>query len=118
MQQTIRNYRHPTMKATVNANGTFKLSWSAVAGATAYELYIKQADGSYKLMKTTTATSFTTAFATYGKQFSYKMRAVKGNTKSAYSNVVNAKNTKKASDTVLKGSRKQEMVHSNYRGER
>ncbi|MDE6751660.1 MAG: leucine-rich repeat domain-containing protein, partial [Eubacterium sp.] len=88
----------PTMKATVNANGTFKLSWNAVSGATAYELYIKQADGSYKLMKTTTGTSFTTAFATYGKQFSYKMRAVTSKNKSAasaYSSVVNAKNTKK-----------------------
>ncbi len=89
------NIATPTLKATVNTNGSFKLSWNKVAGAEKYELYIKQADGSYKLMKTTTATSFTTAFATYGKQFSYKMRAVKGNTKSAYSNVVNAKNTKK-----------------------
>ena len=53
-------------------------------------------------MKTTTATSFTTAFATYGKQYSYKMRAVKGNTKSAYSNVVNAKNTKKLQATTAK----------------
>ena len=85
----------PTLKAAVNANGSFKLSWNKVNGAEKYELYIKQADGSYKLMKTTTATSFTTAFATYGKQYSYKMRAVKGNTKSAYSAVVNAKNTKK-----------------------
>ncbi len=85
----------PTLKATVNANGSFKLSWNKVAGAEKYELYIKQANGSYKLMKTTTATSFTTAFATYGKQYSYKMRAVKGNAKSAYSAVVNAKNTKK-----------------------
>ena len=85
----------PTLKAAVNANGSFKLSWNKVNGAEKYELYIKQADGSYKLMKTTTATSFTTAFATYGKQYSYKMRAVKGNTKFAYSAVVNAKNTKK-----------------------
>ena len=59
----------PAMKVTVNANGTFKLSWNKVTGADKYELYIKQADGSYKLMKTTTGTSFTTAFATYGKQF-------------------------------------------------
>ena len=95
----------PTMKATVNANGTFKLSWSAVAGATAYELYIKQSDGSYKLMKTTTSTSFTTAFATYGKQYSYKMRAVTSKNKSAasaYSSVVNAKNTKKLQTPTLK----------------
>ncbi len=92
----------PTLKATVNANGSFKLSWNKVTGAEKYELYIKQANGSYKLMKTTTSTSFTTAFATYGKQFSYKMRAVKGNTKSAYSSVVNAKNTKKLQTPTLK----------------
>ncbi|MDE5670152.1 MAG: hypothetical protein K2I14_01630, partial [Eubacterium sp.] len=72
-----------------------------------YELYIKQADGSYKLMKTTTATSFTTAFATYGKQFSYKMRAVSSKNKSiasAYSAVVNAKNTKKLATPTLKAT--------------
>ncbi len=92
----------PALKVIVNANGTFKLSWNKVSGAEKYELYIKQADGSYKLMKTTTSTSFTTAFATYGKQFSYKMRAVKGNTKSAYSAVVNAKNTKKLQATTAK----------------
>ncbi len=92
----------PTLKAIVNANGTFKLSWNKVSGAEKYELYIKQADGSYKLMKTTTGTSFTTATAAYGKQYSYKMRAVKGNTKSAYSAVVNAKNTKKLQATTAK----------------
>ena len=85
----------PALKVTVNTNGSFKLSWNKVSGAEKYELYIKQADGSYKLMKTTTGTSFTTATAAYGKQYSYKMRAVKGNAKSAYSAVVNAKNTKK-----------------------
>ena len=97
----------PTMKATVNANGTFKLSWNKVAGADKYELYIKQANGSYKLMKTTTATSFTTAFATYGKQFSYKMRAVNSKNKSAtsaYSSVVNAKNTKKLQTPTMKAT--------------
>ena len=85
----------PVLKAAVNVNGTFTLSWNKVAGAEKYELYIKQADGSYKLMKTTTGTSFTTAIGAYGYQYTYKMRAVKGNTKSAYSSAVNAKNTKK-----------------------
>ena len=78
------------------------MSWNKVSGAEKYELYIKQADGSYKLMKTTTGTSFTTATAAYGKQYSYKMRAVKGNAKSAYSAVVNAKNTKKLQTPSLK----------------
>ncbi|MDE6111597.1 MAG: leucine-rich repeat domain-containing protein [Eubacterium sp.] len=61
----------PTLKATVNSNGTFTLSWNKIAGADKYEVYIKQADGSYKLMKTTTETSYTTAFAAYGKQYTY-----------------------------------------------
>ncbi len=93
----------PTLKATINANGTFKLSWNKVTGADKYELYIKQADGSYKLMKTTTATSFTTAFATYGKQYSYKVLAANNNKSAdAFSNVVNAKNTKKLQTPSLK----------------
>ncbi len=83
----------------VNSNGSFKLSWNSVAGADKYELYIRQADGSYKLMKTTTATSFTTAFATYGKQYSYKAKAVDSKSKvySDFSNVVSATNNKRLS---------------------
>ncbi len=90
----------PIMKnVVVNSNGSFKLSWNSVAGADKYELYIRQADGSYKLMKTTTATSFTTAFATYGKQYSYKAKAINSKNKvySDFSNVVSATNNKKLS---------------------
>lgn len=82
----------PSLKTAVNSNGTFTLSWGVVAGAEKYELYIKQANGSFKLMKTTAATSFTTAVAAYGKQYSYKMRAVRQNLTSAYSATVNQKN--------------------------
>ncbi len=92
---TLTELTTPKLNAAVNANGSFRLSWNKVSGAEKYELYIRQADGSYKLMKTTTGTSFTTAAAPYGKQYSYKIRAVKGNSKSAYSNIVNIKNTKK-----------------------
>lgn len=84
----------PSLKATVNRNGSFKLSWGKVTGATSYQLYIKQADGTYKLMKTTTGTSFTTAVAAKGKTYSYKMRAITSKNKNAnsnYSNVVSAK---------------------------
>ncbi len=90
----------PKMNSVVkNSNGSFKLSWNSVAGADKYELYIRQADGSYKLMKTTTATSFTTAFATYGKQYSYKAKAVDSKNKvySDFSNVVSATNNKRLS---------------------
>ncbi len=82
------------VKVVVNKNGTFTLSWNKVTGADKYELYIKQANGSYKRMKVTTANSFTTAVAKKGKAYSYKVRAVKnsnGSAASAYSSVVNAK---------------------------
>jgi len=95
----------PTMKdVVVNSNGSFKLSWNSVAGADKYELYIEQADGSYKLMKTTTATSFTTAFATYGKQYSYKAKAINSKNKvySDFSNVVSATNKVKLSSPIMK----------------
>ncbi|MDE6110679.1 MAG: hypothetical protein K2F65_02050, partial [Eubacterium sp.] len=85
----------PTAKVTVNANGSFTISWNTVTGAEKYELYIKNTDGSYRLMNTTTGTSFTTAAAAYGKSYSYKIMAVTGNVKSAFSSVVTATNTTK-----------------------
>ncbi len=92
-----------TAKVTVNANGSFKLSWNKVTGATKYGIYMKQANGSYKWIKTVTGTSFTTAVAAYGKQYTYKVLAANNN-KSAqtFSNVVNAKNTKKLQTPSLK----------------
>ncbi len=84
----------PSLKVAVNKNGSFKLSWGKVTGATSYQLYIKQADGSYKLMKTTSSTSFTTAVAAKGKTYSYKIKAVTSKNKNAnsnYSNTVSAK---------------------------
>ncbi|MCI9642855.1 MAG: hypothetical protein HFJ98_08800 [Eubacterium sp.] len=84
----------PSLKVAVNKNGSFKLSWGKVTGAEKYELYIKQANGSYKLMKTTTSTSFTTVVASKGKTYSYKIKAVTSknkNTASNYSNTVSAK---------------------------
>ena len=92
-----------TAKVTVNANGSFKISWNKVTGATKYGIYMKQANGSYKWIKTVTGTSWSTAVAAYGKQYSYKVLAANNN-KSAqtFSNVVNAKNTKKLQTPLLK----------------
>ena len=92
----------PSLKTAVNSNGTFTLSWGKISGAEKYELYIKQANGSYKLMKTTNSTSFTTAVAVYGKQYSYRMRAVRGKLVSAYSAAVNQKNTIRLQSPALK----------------
>ncbi|MDE5671366.1 MAG: leucine-rich repeat protein, partial [Eubacterium sp.] len=94
----------PTLKVAVNANGSFTLSWNRVSEAENYELYIKNADGSYKLMKTATDTStkFVTATAAYGKAYSYKIRAIAGNVKSDFSNVVNVTNNKKLQAPMAK----------------
>ncbi|MDE5996509.1 MAG: hypothetical protein K2G56_06275, partial [Eubacterium sp.] len=84
----------PILKATVNSNGSFKLSWNKVEGATKYGIYIKQSNGTYKWLKTVTGTSYTTGVATKGKTYSYKIIAVTDKNKNAtsnYSNVVNAK---------------------------
>ena len=92
-----------TAKVTVNANGSFKISWNKVTGATKYGIYMKQSNGSYKWIKTVTGTSWTTGTAQYNKQYSYKV-LVANNNKSAqtFSNVVNAKNTKKLQTPSLK----------------
>ena len=92
--KNTKKLQTPTLKVSVNKNGSFKLTWGKVTGATSYQLYIKQANGSYKLMKTTSSTSFTTAVAAKGKTYSYKVRAVTSKNKNAtsnFSNVVNAK---------------------------
>ena len=95
----------PTAKVTVNSNGSFKLSWNKVTGATKYGIYMKQTNGSYKWIKTVTGTSWSTATAQYGKQYSYKVLAANNN-KSAqtFSNVVTAKNTKKLTTPTLKAT--------------
>ena len=82
------------VKAVVNKNGTFKLSWNKVAGATKYGDYLKQANGTYKWVKTVTGTSYTTGVAAKGKTYSYKIIAVTSKNSSAtsnYSSVVSAK---------------------------
>ncbi|MDE6658730.1 MAG: C40 family peptidase [Eubacterium sp.] len=87
----------PTMKAKVNSNGAFNLSWNKIAGADKYKVYVQDSNGKYKLYKTVSGTSFTTMVETYNKQFSYKVKAVnsKKNVASACSKIVKVKNTKK-----------------------
>ncbi|MDE5996359.1 MAG: hypothetical protein K2G56_05515 [Eubacterium sp.] len=93
---TVKNTKKlqtPTLNVTVNSNGSFKLSWNKIAGATKYGIYLKQADGTYAWLKTVTGTSFTTAVASKNKTYSYKIIAVTNNSAatSDYSNVVSAK---------------------------
>ena len=63
--------------SNVASTGKIKVSWEAVEGATKYEVHrATSKDGTYKLLKTTTGTSYTNTGAEAGKTYYYKVRAI------------------------------------------
>ncbi len=66
----------PIPKIKVNSNASFTLSWNTVIGADTYEIYLKTANGSYRLLKTVNTNSATIGGAVKGKTYTYKVRAV------------------------------------------
>jgi fibronectin type 3 domain-containing protein len=55
---------------------SIKISWAAISGATGYEIYRSTSStGTYALVNTTTATSFTNTGLTAGKYYYCKVRA-------------------------------------------
>ena len=80
----------PVIKVSLNSKGNPKVSWGKVDGAVAYEVYRSTSEnGSYKLLKTTTSTSFTNTSFKAKTTYYYKVIAVSSNTdaNSAYSTV-------------------------------
>ncbi|WP_240035164.1 Ig-like domain-containing protein [Neobacillus notoginsengisoli] len=83
-------------KAASASYNSIKTSWAAVSGASGYQVYrATTSSGTYTLVGTTTATSFTNSGLTTGKAYYYKVRAYRtvGTSKiySGYSSVVSAK---------------------------
>ena len=75
-------------------SGDPRLTWEAVDGAVEYQIYrATSKSGTYKLMKTTTGTSYTNTSAKAGKTYYYKVKAIHSNSSSnsAYSSVVSIK---------------------------
>ena len=71
------------------SSGKPQLTWKTVAGATSYEVYRSTSqNGTYSLLGTTTATSYTNTGAVAGTTYYYKVKAICGNGASAYSNIV------------------------------
>ena len=74
--------------SNVASSGKIKVSWKTIDGAVKYEVYrATSKDGTYKLVKTTTGTSFTNTSTTAGKTYYYKVKAIasKSSADSAYS---------------------------------
>ena len=74
----------------VASSGKIKVSWEKVEGAKAYKVYrATSKTGTYKLMKTTTSTSYTNTSVEAGKTYYYKVKAIHKNSAadSAYSEV-------------------------------
>ena len=76
------------------ASGKPMLTWNAVPGATSYKVYRATAkNGTYSLLGTVTATSYTNTGAKAGTTYWYKVKAVNSAGESAYSNVVSGRAT-------------------------
>ena len=76
------------------SSGKPQLTWNAVSGATSYKVYRATSQkGTYSLLGTVTATSYTNTGAKAGVTYYYKVKAVNSAGESAFSNVVSGKTT-------------------------
>ena len=76
------------------ASGKPMLTWNAVSGATSYKVYrATSQNGTYSLLGTVTATSYTNTGAKAGTTYYYKVKAVNSAGESAYSNIVSGRAT-------------------------
>ena len=87
-------------------SGKPMLTWNAVSGATSYKVYrATSQNGTYSLLGTVTATSYTNTGAKDGVTYYYKVKAVNSAGESAYSNIVSGQSksvTPKPSAPVVK----------------
>ena len=76
------------------SSGKPVLTWNAVSGATSYKVYrATSQSGTYSLLGTVTATSYTNTGAKAGTTYYYKVKAVNSAGESAYSNIVSGRAT-------------------------
>ena len=75
-------------------SGKPMLTWNAVDGAASYKVYrATSQNGTYSLLGTVTATSYTNTGAKAGTTYYYKVKAVNSAGESAYSNIVSGRAT-------------------------
>ena len=66
----------PSIKKLTPGTKKVTVSWNKISGANGYKLYrATSRSGSYKLVKTTSSTSFTDRSLKKGKKYYYKLKA-------------------------------------------
>lgn len=87
--KSILHLADPTLKTPSSTKSGITLKWSKVTGADGYMVYRKTGSGSYIKLKTEKGVSnlaFRDKSAKKGKTYTYKVKAYKGKSYSAYSN--------------------------------
>lgn len=80
-------WNRPALKSTSASSNGMKISWGAVEGASGYAVYRKTSGSDWKMIDTTTSTSYTDkASLTNGATYYYTVRAYKGSWNTAAAN--------------------------------
>lgn len=89
--------------SNVASSGKVKLTWNAVPGAVSYKVYrATSKNGSYRLMKTTTSTSYINTSGVAGTTYYYKVKAVAPAGKISKTSVVKIRTCDLAKPTNVK----------------
>lgn len=82
----------PKAAAQLNSENQITVSWNKVSGAEKYKVYrATSSNGNYTAVKTTQLTSYIDTSAKASTKYYYKVKAVRGDYLSSYSNTVNCK---------------------------
>lgn len=80
VQSCVCDLPRPTVTKGLNTKGQPKLTWKAVDGAVRYKVYrATTKDGTYKLMQTTTGTTYANSTMTTYETYYYRVEAVASN---------------------------------------
>jgi len=82
----------PKVSAQLNSENKITVTWNEISGAERYKVYrATSSNGSYTAMKTTELTSYVDNSAKASTKYYYRVKAVRGDYLSSYSNTVNCK---------------------------
>ncbi|AET70644.1 cell wall-binding protein [Desulfosporosinus orientis DSM 765] len=89
------------LSVTAESSSEIYLDWDSVSNATSYDVYrAASSSGSYEKIATTTASKYTDEDLEEDTKYYYKVRAVNGSTKSAYSEIEYARTEEGDSDSL------------------